>query len=54
MEYLSETLNTPVRDETDVLVVGGGIAGVAAAVAARRLVLLIHAVSTDDHLKCLM
>ncbi|NLI22456.1 MAG: FAD-dependent oxidoreductase [Clostridiales bacterium] len=34
---LRETQRVPVRESTDVLVVGGGIAGVAAAVAARRL-----------------
>ena len=36
MKTLMERLETPVREETDVLVVGGGIAGVAAALAARR------------------
>ena len=36
MKTLTERLETPVREETDVLVVGGGIAGVAAALAARR------------------
>ena len=36
MKTLVERLETPVREETDVLVVGGGIAGVAAALAARR------------------
>lgn len=35
MKTLVERLETPVREETDVLVVGGGIAGVAAALAAR-------------------
>lgn len=33
---IREQLTTPVRDSTDILVIGGGIAGVAAAVAARR------------------
>lgn len=36
MGTIHERLETPVRDGTGVLVVGGGIAGVAAAVAARR------------------
>lgn len=36
MNMLVEHLETPVREGTDVLVVGGGIAGVAAAIAARR------------------
>ena len=36
MEYIQENLTTCVRDECDVLVIGGGIAGVSAAVAARR------------------
>ena len=36
MQYIDERLTTPVRDHADVIVVGGGIAGVAAAVAARR------------------
>ena len=36
MEYFDERLSTPVTDSADVIVVGGGIAGVAAAVAARR------------------
>ncbi|NLN94226.1 MAG: FAD-dependent oxidoreductase, partial [Candidatus Hydrogenedens sp.] len=36
MRLVEEKLSTPVVDSADVLVVGGGIAGVAAAVAARR------------------
>ncbi len=36
MKTITEQLQTTVRDEADVLVVGGGVAGVAAAVAARR------------------
>ncbi len=36
MDMIHETLETRVADSADVLVVGGGIAGVAAAVAARR------------------
>lgn len=36
MNTLVERLETPVRKGTDVLIVGGGIAGVAAALAARR------------------
>ena len=35
-EYILESLNTPVVHECDVLVAGGGVAGVAAAVAAAR------------------
>lgn len=35
-EYISESLQTPVTYECDVLVAGGGIAGVAAAIAAAR------------------
>ena len=37
MECVTETLRVPVREPVDVLVAGGGIAGVAAAVAARRM-----------------
>ena len=36
MSLVEEKLSTPVVDSADVLVVGGGVAGVAAAVAARR------------------
>ncbi len=36
IDTIRESLDTPVRDRADVLVVGGGVAGVAAAVAARR------------------
>ena len=36
METINERLSTPVVDSADVIVVGGGIAGVAAAVAAAR------------------
>ncbi len=36
VKTIAECLETPVRDSADVLVVGGGIAGVAAALAARR------------------
>ena len=36
MEYINERLSTPVVDSADVIVAGGGIAGVAAAVAAAR------------------
>ena len=36
MEYIREELNTPVTNECDVLVVGGGVAGIAAALAAAR------------------
>lgn len=36
MNTLVERLQTPIREGTDVLIVGGGIAGVAAALAARR------------------
>ena len=36
MNMLVERLETPIRKSTDVLIVGGGIAGVAAALAARR------------------
>ena len=35
-EYISETLQTPVTRECDVLIAGGGIAGVSAAIAAAR------------------
>ena len=34
--YLFETLQTPVRGEYDVIVAGGGTAGIVAAVAAAR------------------
>lgn len=36
MEFINESNRIPVVDSYDVIVVGGGIAGVAAAVAARR------------------
>ena len=36
MEHISEHLSTPIRHECDVLVAGGGIAGIAAALAAAR------------------
>lgn len=36
MEGIRENLRTPIRGEYDILVAGGGVAGVAAAVAARR------------------
>lgn len=35
-EWIRETLQTPVRGEYDVIVCGGGVAGVSAAMAARR------------------
>lgn len=37
MEFLQETLNTPIRESCDVLVAGAGVAGAAAALAAARL-----------------
>jgi choline dehydrogenase-like flavoprotein len=37
MTYVKETRRVPVREPVDVLVAGGGMAGVAAAVAARRM-----------------
>ncbi|NCB37082.1 MAG: FAD-dependent oxidoreductase, partial [Clostridia bacterium] len=37
MKTIQETQCVPVRETVDVLVVGGGIAGVSAALAARRL-----------------
>lgn len=36
IEYISESLQTPITHECDVLVAGGGIAGVSAAIAAAR------------------
>ncbi|MBQ8815645.1 MAG: FAD-dependent oxidoreductase [Lachnospiraceae bacterium] len=36
MNYIAETLHTPVTDECEVLVAGGGVAGIAAALAAAR------------------
>ena len=36
-EYITEDRRTPVVQKTDILVVGGGLAGVSAAVAAARL-----------------
>lgn len=36
MKTLNEQLQTPIRESVDVIVVGGGVAGVAAALAARR------------------
>ena len=35
-EYILEQLQTPIVEESDVLVAGGGIAGVSAAIAAAR------------------
>jgi hypothetical protein len=37
MEYITETRNIPCKDNYDVIVVGGGVAGIAAAVSASRL-----------------
>ena len=36
MERIVETLSTPITHECDVLVAGGGVAGIAAALAAAR------------------
>ena len=36
MEYISENLKTPIAKKCDVLVAGGGIAGISAALAAAR------------------
>jgi len=37
MEFIKESRNVPVKDNYDVIVVGGGVAGIAAAVCASRL-----------------
>jgi len=37
MQYITETRQVPVKESYDVIVIGGGVAGVAAAVAAARL-----------------
>ena len=36
MEYINESNKIPIYDECDVLVAGGGVAGIAAALAAAR------------------